>query len=292
MVKKETLRAYLTLAKPGILKMVLVTTFLGFYLAQGSLISNLDQLFFALLGTALTCGGSGVLNHYLERDIDCKMTRTANRPIPMGVVAPNDALAFGIILVLLGTFVLAYQVNLITGFLALLTAFLYVLVYTPLKRVTWWNTFIGAIPGALPPVGGWTAVTGEIELGAVVLFLILFIWQHPHFYAIAWMYRDDYAKGGLKMLPVLDPDGSRTCKQIMIYSLILIPVSLLPKLIGMSGWLYFWGALGLGLFMLYFGTLVVKHRDFRSARNLMRASIVYLPLVLVLICIDSIIFLS
>ncbi len=292
MVKKETLRAYLTLAKPGILKMVLVTTFLGFYLAQGSLISNLDQLFFALLGTALTCGGSGVLNHYLERDIDCKMIRTANRPIPMGVVAPNDALAFGISLVLLGTFVLAYQVNLITGFLALLTAFLYVLVYTPLKRVTWWNTFIGAIPGALPPVGGWTAVTGEIELGAVVLFLILFIWQHPHFYAIAWMYRDDYAKGGLKMLPVLDPDGSRTCKQIMIYSLILIPVSLLPKLIGMSGWLYFWGALGLGLFMLYFGTLVVRHRDFRSARNLMRASIVYLPLVLVLICVDSIIFLS
>ena len=292
MFKKEKIGAYLTLAKPGIMKMILVTTALGFFLAQQSIFANIDTLLFALFGTALTCGGSGALNNYLERDTDCKMMRTAKRPIPLGLIAPNDALAFGITLILSGTFILAYQVNLITGFLALLTAFLYVLVYTPLKRVTWWNTFIGAIPGALPPVGGWTAASGQIELGAVILFLILFIWQHPHFYAIAWMYRDDYARAGLKMLPVLDPDGERTSQQIMLYSWLLIPVSLLPRAIGMSGWLYFWGALALGIFMLYFGIMISRNRDRQSARNLMRASIVYLPLVLILICVDSLLYQS
>lgn len=280
------IQAYCTLSKPRIVSLVLVTTAIGYFFgAQG--IDSYLQLSVTLLGTALCCAGSAVLNCYLERDIDKKMKRTMNRPLPAGEIAPADALGFGILLVLLGTILLAWRINLLTGFLALLTAFLYVLVYTPLKRVTWLNTFIGAIPGALPPMGGWSAATGTLDLGAWVLFLILLLWQHPHFYAIAWMYRDDYIRGGFKMLPCIESDGARTFRQIILYSVALIPISLLPTLLGMSGWIYFMGALILGIGLLLSGIEVYKSHSVQDARKLLRASVIYLPLLLVLIVTDA-----
>lgn len=276
---------YITLMKPRILVMVLVTTVLGFFLG-GRGISSYPLLFATLFGTALSCGGAGVLNQYLERDADLLMKRTKRRPIPSGQVSPANALVFGIILVLSGTVFLVAQVNLLTGFLALLTAFLYVLVYTPLKRTTWLNTVIGAIPGALPPLGGWSAATGGIELGGWILFLILFLWQHPHFYAIAWMYREDYERGGFKMLPVVEPDGRSTFRQIVLFSLLLLPVSVTPSLIGMSGTVYFVGSLIAGIALLRVGLSLSKSHSVGDARKLLRASIVYLPFLLALIVFD------
>ena len=284
---KSKFSAYVELAKPGIIKMVLVTTALGFFLAKKDF-SQIGTLIITLIGTALSCGGSGALNHYLERDIDCKMKRTANRPIPSGTIAAADALSYGITLVLLGTTILVAYVNVLTGFLALLTAFLYIFVYTPLKRITWWNTFIGAIPGAIPPLGGWAAACGHLDLGAWVLFAILFVWQHPHFYAIAWMYKDDYKQAGFKMLPVVDPSGVSTFRQIILYSIILIPISLLPSFINMSSWLYFSGALVLGIFMLLSGLKMTRIQTTQAARGLLRCSIVYLPMLFVFIVMDAI----
>jgi heme o synthase len=217
----QTFKAYCELTKPRIMSLVLVTASIGYFLGGQGIRSYL-QLLLMLTGTAFCCGGAGVLNHYLERDADLRMKRTRGRPLPAGIVAPADALAFGIVLVILGTVLLVWKVNLLTGFLALLTAFLYALVYTPLKRVTWLNTFVGAIPGAIPPMGGWAAATGGLEVGAWILFLILFVWQHPHFYSIAWMYKEDYERGGFKMLPVVEPDGKSTFRQIVIYSVLLI----------------------------------------------------------------------
>jgi len=182
--------------------------------------------------------------------------------------------------------ILAWQVNLLTGFLSLLTVFLYVLVYTPLKRVTWWNTVIGAIPGALPPVGGWTAVTGHLDYGAWIVFLILFVWQHPHFYAIAWMYKDDYERGGFKMLPVVHPDGRSTFNQVIGFSIILIPISLLPSLVGMAGPFYAWGMGILGLVMLAIGIQFSRTRSVQDAKRLLKASVIYLPLFFALILGD------
>jgi len=280
------LSAYTELTKPRIMLLVLVTSTIGYFFG-GQGINSLTTLAILSLGTALSCAGSAVLNNYLERDIDVLMKRTARRPIVAGSVSPNEALLFGIILVLCGTVLLVVKINLLTGFLALLTAFLYVLVYTPLKRVTWLNTTIGAIPGALPPMGGWAAATGGLELGAWVLFLILFLWQHPHFYAIAWMYREDYARGGLKMLPVVDPDGASTFRQIIIFSIMLVPISLLPTFIGMSGSVYCGGAAILGMALLAMGVKLSRSRSVLDARRVLHASIIYLPLLLVLIVTDA-----
>ncbi|MCL4126754.1 UNVERIFIED_CONTAM: hypothetical protein GTU68_029691, partial [Idotea baltica] len=277
--------AYLELAKPSILKLVLVTTALGYFLAKNEF-SGFLILFYTLIGTALACGGAGALNHYIERDLDSKMKRTACRPIPSGLIAPNDALAFGILLVIFGTAFLVWQVNLLTGFLALMTAFLYVFVYTPLKRITWLNTFIGAIPGAIPPMGGWAAATGGLELGAWALFLILFVWQHPHFFAIAWMYRDDYKKAGFKMLPSIDEDGTRTFKQIIYYSVLLIPVSLLPTFLGLTSFVYAIGALIIGVLLLITGFEVSRLRTTKAAGKLLRGTVIYLPILFVLIILD------
>lgn len=273
----STVSAYVCLTKPRILVMVLVMSAAGFFLAGKSL-RPVSTFLLMLIGTALSSGGAAVLNHYLERDADSLMHRTKKRPIPAGIIAPANALAFGLLLVLLGVTVLAWQVNLLTGFLSLLTVFLYVLVYTPLKRVTWWNTVIGAIPGAIPPMGGWTAATGSLDLGAWILFLILFIWQHPHFYAIAWMYKDDYKRGGFKMLPVVDPDGRSTFQQVLWFSLVLIPVSLLPTLTGMAGPVYGWGITAAGVVLLLIGINLQRTRSVQDARRLLKASVIYLPL--------------
>ncbi len=279
------LQACFELTKPRIVAMVLVAAALGFHLGgQGG--ADLALLGLTLLGTALTASGSGVLNHYLERDVDALMRRTRSRPLPAGEVPPSTALSLGFLLILGGQVVLVLGVNLLTAWLALLTAFLYVVVYTPLKRLTWLNTSLGSIPGALPPVGGWAAATGGLEAGAWVLFAILFAWQHPHFYAIAWIFRDDYRRGGFRMLPVLEEDGRRTCRHVLAFSLMLLAFSVLPAALGMSGMLYGAGALVLGLLMLAPGVTLARSRSIGDARRLLRASVLYLPLLFLLSIVD------
>ena len=282
---KEILAAYLELTKPRITILVLCTAALGFFLgARG--IHSWWLFLCAMVGTGLVVAGSSVLNHYLERQIDRRMRRTCNRPLPAGIIGPSSAMSFGFCLVLAGVFLLVLKVDLLTAFLGLLSSFLYVVVYTPMKRLTWLNTSLGAIPGALPPVGGWTAATGELEPGAWALFAILFAWQHPHFYAIAWIFRDDYRRGGFKMLPVVEPDGTRTCRHIIAFSLLLIPVSLVPAFLGISGWLYMGGALVLGLGLLGVAVALAISKTNLNARRLLKASVVYLPLLLGLSAID------
>lgn len=193
---------------------------------------------------------------------------------------------FGIILVLIGVSILAAEINILTAFLSLLTAFLYVLVYTPLKKISWLNTTIGAIPGAIPPMGGWAAAGGELDVGAWILFLILFIWQHPHFYAIAWMFKEDYKKGGFKMLSVLDPQGKKMFTQIKFFVILMIPVSLLPTMIGMSGQIYFYGALVLSIGLFWVARTFLLSKTFVDAQKLLRATIMYLPILLFLIIFD------
>ncbi len=276
----------LSLTKPRIVTMVLVTTALGYLLgAQGNI--NHEILTCLLIGTCCTAAGGAALNHYAERDYDSLMQRTRNRPLVNNRLEPRSALVFGLALALFGVTLLAVKVNLITTSLAAITAILYIAVYTPLKRKTWLNTFVGAIPGALPPVGGWAAATEEINLGAWLLFAILFVWQHPHFYAIAWIYKEDYAKAGFKMLPSVDTEGTATFRQIMIYSVLLVPVSLLPAIYGLStSALYVWGATALGVMMLTGGVVFRQTQTNDSARSLLYASLLYLPALFTLIALD------
>jgi protoheme IX farnesyltransferase len=255
------LEAYVELTKPRIVFFELITTAIGCYLAGG----------FVSVPAVV------VLNNYLERDEDAKMERTRQRALPAGKIAPSRALAFGIVLILTGVTVLS-SVNLLTGFLGLLAAFLYVLVYTPLKRVTWWNTTIGAIPGALPPLCGWAAATGSLAPGAWALFAIMIAWQHPHFYALAWLYREDYRRAGFRMLSVIDETGKRTFRQIVIFSAVLIAVSLWPVMLGMTGWIYFVGALAMGVVMLISAVRLWLHPNPVSARQVFFESLIYLPL--------------
>ncbi len=281
------LTGFIELCKPKILIMVLITTILGFYLG-GNVISSFGLLLTTLLGTGLSAGGAGALNHYLEREADTRMVRTKNRPLPSGLIIPSEALIFGIILILIGCTLLSWKVNLLTGFLSLLTAFLYVLVYTPLKKITWLNTTIGSIPGAIPPMGGWTAATGSLDVEAWLLFAILFIWQHPHFFAIAWVCRDDYERAGFKMLPVVEEDGTRTIRQIFWHLTLLIPVSILFYVNGNSGWIY---AIGVFILSLIFAASAVPlafNRNNKNALLILKASVVYLPALLILIIIDKI----
>jgi protoheme IX farnesyltransferase len=279
-------RIYLELTKPRILVMVLVTTTLGFLLGSGAH-GSLELLLVTLVGIGSATGGAAVLNNYLERDFDAKMARTRKRALPSGLIEPIRALNFGVGLVLIGVLLLALGVNLLTAFLVLLAAFLYVLVYTPLKRLTWWNTTFGAIPGAIPPMAGWAAATGHVGLGAWALFAILFAWQHPHFFAIAWMFRDDYRAAGFKMLPVIEPSGLQTVRLTLAFSLILIGVSLIPTLIGMAGWLYFSGTLLIGLLMLIVALSFARDRSVGNAKRLLKSSVLYLPLLLFFIIVDA-----
>ena len=282
----KSLSSYIELTKPRILSMVLVTTTIGYFLAARG-IHPLGTLFLTLLGVGCATGGSAALNNYLERDVDGKMVRTRDRALPAGLIQPANALAFGISLVLFGLFIRVWAVNLITSFILLLAAFLYVLVYTPMKRLTWLNTTFGAIPGAIPPLCGWAAATGRLDAGAWVLFLILFAWQHPHFYAIAWMFKDDYRDAGFKMLPVVDPSGVSTFRQTILFAILLVGVSVLPTMIGMTGRVYCIGALTMGLALLVVGVLFTRSKSFLDARRLLKASVIYLPLLLLLIIIDA-----
>jgi protoheme IX farnesyltransferase len=283
---KKILFAYLELTKPRILLMVVLTTAMGYFLGSAKA-WEWGAATFLLLGTSAVCAGATALNQYLERDADQKMLRTQNRPLPTGIIEPNHAMIFGILLVLGGVFLLYYTVNLLTAFLSLLTAFLYVLVYTPIKKVSWLNTTIGAIPGALPPLGGWAAATGELSSCGWILFWILFIWQHPHFYAIAWMYREDYKRGGFQMLPVIEPDGKSTFQQIILFLFLMIFTATLPFLTGMSGKIYLCGAIALSIVFLLSGLQLNTTKTFSDAKKLLANSILYLPALLILILLDA-----
>ena len=284
--KTAKIKGYIDLTKPSILLMVLITTLLGYYLGSDG-ISSWSKLFWTLLGTGLCAGGAGALNQYLEREQDCLMERTRDRPIPAGLIQPQDALLFGLILVLTGSVLLVWRVNLLTGFLSLLTAFMYVLIYTPMKRITWLNTSLGSIPGALPPIGGWTAATGSIDSGAWILFAILYLWQHPHFFAIAWMCKDDYEKAGFKMLPVIEPDGARTMRQIFWHLSLMFPVCFLPFISGMMGNIYLFGATIITLGYFYSAVPMLRAKSLMNASRIFKASLFYLPLLLIIIIIDK-----
>ena len=274
------------LSKLNILSLVLVATFLGFYLGSNGQMEY-NKLLLTLLGTALTAAGSGSLNHYLERDADKKMDRTRNRPLPSGTLTPLFAVLYGMALVVVGSVTLAYFVNLLTGFLSLLTAFLYIVVYTPLKKITWLNTSIGSIPGAIPIIGGWTAASNSISPMALVLFGIMYLWQHPHFYAIAWLCKNDYAKANFKMLPVIEESGSRTMRQIFWHLLLMIPLSFLPVIQGNLGIIYLVGVTIITFIFFLSALPLAKDRSNKSALLLLKASVLYLPVLLFIIIIDK-----
>ena len=285
-IVKSRLSIYAELSKLNILSLVLIATILGYYLGTSGLISW-KHLFITLLGTALTASGSGALNHYLERETDKFMVRTKNRPLPAGLIKPAEVMNYGVLMVLAGIMILVIQVNMLTGFIALLTAFLYILVYTPLKKITWLNTSIGSIPGALPILGGWTASSGSIDAMAWVLFAIMYLWQHPHFYSIAWICRSDYAEAKLKMLPVVEPDGNSTIRQIFWHLLLMIPITFLPFIQGALGLFYLIGAFMITSAFFVSALPLARNRSDKSALLLLKASVFYLPSLLLIIIIDK-----
>jgi protoheme IX farnesyltransferase len=274
------------LTKPRITSMVVVTAAAGFLLAAQDVALDLLRLVHTLLATALVSSGAGALNQVVERETDARMRRTASRPLPAGRLDPDTALMWGVGLVVGGLSWLALSVNLLTALLGAATVALYVFAYTPLKRVSSLSTLVGAIPGAVPPMMGWTAVRDRLEPGAWALFAILFLWQLPHFLAIAWMYREDYARGGFPMLPVDDPGGRRTALQALLYGGALVPVSLLPAPLGLVGAVYLAGALLLGLAYFAAGMGFARDRTDAAARRLLLASVAYLPLLFAVMLID------
>jgi protoheme IX farnesyltransferase len=278
---------YVELTKPGITFLVTITALVGFYLGAPSPIPLL-RLSHTLLGTALVAAGASALNMYVERYHDALMRRTQDRPLPAGRMASTDALVFGSAMCFAGVVYLLACVNALTSVVSIVTAISYVGVYTPLKRKTWLCTAIGAVPGALPAVMGWAAATGSLSVGGWVLFSIVFLWQTPHFYAVGWMYREDYARAAFSILPVVDEDGSRTGRQIFGHLLLLWFVSLLPFATGMAGWVYFIGASALSLLFFLYGAAFARLRNRPSARRLFFFSIVYLPAVHGLLIFDKI----
>ena len=270
---------FMELVKARLSLLVLITTLVGFLLGWAGPMNYL-LLSMTLLGTALSACGASALNQWWERHLDKLMKRTCDRPLPGKRLHPSDALLFGLLCVMIGTALLFIFVNLLSALLAAATVAIYVLFYTPMKRRTTLNTLIGAIPGALPPLIGWTAATDEIGIGGCVLFLILWFWQMPHFLAIAWLYREDYASAGFRMLSVDDPDGFMTSRQALLYALGLLAVSPLPTLIGMASPLYFIMAFILGAAFAITALLFVKNPTRKNARCLFFASIIYLPLIL------------
>ena len=282
------------MTKPRITMLVLVTAYLGYYLglrSQGSHMATVDSwliLFYLILGTWATSAGAAVLNQVIERRHDAKMTRTKNRPIVIGKIGPMNALIFGAFLSFGGCVLLYYLINPLTAFISVATILLYILIYTPSKRITTWNTIIGSIPGALPPVGGWVAATGSLAPPAWILFGILFCWQMPHFLAIAIIYAADYEKGGFKMLPTIYPESKRTSYVILFFTVALLITSLGLYILKVAGIFYGVGAALLGVAFLMVALKVIMESNKKNARRLMLASIIYLPLLLIIILIERI----
>ncbi len=287
MRNKTALADLYELTKPGITGLVLVTTAVGFYLgARGGLDPVL--LLNTLLGTGLLAGGTNALNQYAERRVDARMKRTKERPLPAGRLKPSAALFFSAGISVVGTLQLALAVNVLTAVLGAAALIIYIFAYTPLKRRTAWCTLVGAVPGAIPPMMGWAAATGELGALAWVLFGIVFFWQMPHFYAIGWLYRLDYARAGFPMLPVLDEEGTRTARQIILHTVALLLVSLLTTAMGLTGAVYFMGAVTLGVSFLALGLRLARDRSSLGARRLFLGSVVYLPLLLILMVVDKV----
>ena len=284
---KNRLAAFIELTKPRITFLILISTALGFYMASNRDI-NWIAFFYTMVGTLFLSGGAGTVNHYIEKDLDTLMNRTKSRPIPAGLIEHSIALYFGIFLSVFGILILILFVNQLTALLGLLTLTLYLFIYTPLKKITWLNTTIGAIPGAMPVLGGWSGASNSISTDAWILFAILFLWQHPHFYAIALMCKDDYKKAGFMMLPVIEEDNNRTNRQIIWHGFLLIPVSLYFVITGALGAFYFWGAIFLGLGYLFSSIPLLKESSIKNAKVLLKASVIYLPLLLIIILIDKI----
>jgi len=282
---KSKFSAFIELTKPKITILILVSTALGYYLAENGMMNYLN-FFYTILGTAILSGGSGTINHCIEKDLDMLMDRTKSRPIPAGLISINTALNFGLAQSIIGFAILWLFVNQLTAILGLATILLYLFVYTPLKKITWLNTTIGAIPGAMPALGGWAASANELSPNAWILFAILFLWQHPHFYAIAIMCKDDYERAGFKMLPVIEKENHRTNRQIIWHAFLLIPVSLYFVVTGALGIFYFWGALLLGIVYLISSIPLLKESSIKNAKLLLRTSVAYLPLLLIIILID------
>jgi protoheme IX farnesyltransferase len=275
----KTIRNFYELTKPRLTAMVILTTWLGYAFATHTMHYSV-HFYHALLGSWLAASGAAALNEYLERDLDALMRRTRTRPLPQHRVAPEPAFWFGIAISTIGVLELAIFVNPLTSLLAMLSLGSYLLIYTPLKTRTSLCTLVGAIPGAIPPMMGWTAARNAVEPGAWVLFAILFLWQLPHFLAIAWMYREDYARAGFPMLPVIDPDGASTGRMILLYTAVLVPVTLIPARLGLAGFSYFWAALVLGIVFFTCGAFTAFYRTVAYARRLLIASVLYLPTLL------------
>ena len=283
------MRDYISLTKPRITWLILMSTGVGYFFGlRGVSFWQIHwwALLYTIIGTGLLASGTAALNQWYEREADARMRRTAHRPIPSGRLNARNALAFGIALAIAGFAELAWFVNLLSGVLGIATLVSYLFFYTPLKQRSWLSTTVGAFPGAMPPMIGFAAASGTLTAEAWVLFAILFLWQFPHFYAIAWMYRDDYARAGIRMLPVVEPDGHSTARQIILCASLLIPVSLAPGLLGMSGKLYLLGALALGAWFLYSGVRVAAERSILRARGVLMVSVIYLPLLYGLMLLD------
>lgn len=283
--KSSAISSYVELTKPRITFLVVLSSLAGFAMGSAGRVDFIGLLNVAI-GIGLLSSGIATLNQYLERDLDARMNRTRRRPLPAGRLAPSKALFFGIALSILAEIYLAWFLNPLTALWGLVALGSYLFLYTPLKTRTSWCTFIGAIPGALPPLLGWTAAANQVGMEALILFGILFFWQFPHFHAIATMYREDYRRAGIQMVPVVDIGGRRTALEIVLYTVALIPVSLLPVAINLSGWIYFAGALVLGLAFLYSALTAASTKSIGSAKSLLRASVLYLPLLQLLMILN------
>jgi heme o synthase len=279
------MKDYLELTKPRITVLILICTAVGYFFGSPNAF-HLALFVHVLLGTALMASGTAALNQWYEADSDAKMRRTSKRPIPAGRIRRIDGLVFGVVLSIAGFADLWFGTNALAAGLGLFTLATYIFLYTPLKRRSAVCTTVGALPGAMPPLIGYAAANGRLDAWALALFLILFVWQFPHFYAIAWMYRDDYARGGIRMLPVIEPDGESTARRIVACSILLIPISLVPSLLGMTGFVYTAAAVAAGMGLLYIGVRLGRDRSCARARHVLLASVLYLPLVLAVMVID------
>jgi protoheme IX farnesyltransferase len=274
------------LTKPDVSFLVVMTTVAGYALGTRGPLDWL-RMMHTVFGTTLIAAGTSALNHYFERDTDAVMRRTASRPLPSGQLAPGEAMWFGLSLIVIGTAYLALATNALATILGVLTSVTYLGVYTPLKRRTTLATAIGAFPGAVPPLIGWAAARGTISVDAWVLFAVLFLWQFPHFDAIAWMYREDYARAGIKMVPVGDRDGRRTFREILLTAALLVPVSLLPSVTGLAGPHYFFGALVIGIMLVEVCLWAAASKTNVRAKWLMHATVLHLPVLLGLLIYDK-----
>src|SRR5277367_42773 len=279
--------AYVALTKPDVSFLVLITTAAGYYMGVRGPVNWLHMIH-VIFGTMLIAAGTAALNHYIERESDRYMRRTATRPLPTGLLSPREALVFGLVLSLAGTIDLYFVAGWLACGLGVFTCLSYLLAYTPLKKKTVWATFVGAFPGAIPPMIGWVAATGTLDRGAWLLFAILFLWQFPHFHAISWMYREDYARAGILMLPVVDREGTRTFRQIILFAGALVAVSLLPALVGLAGVLYFFGALVTSTALVQVCLWAASNRTNARAKWLMHATVLHIPVLLGLMVVDKI----